>query len=235
MKFSKIKRILTVLLACVIVVGATALAACKSEEEKADEGRREQAKVRLTFLTQTNKLNEDRLQQTVYNFNAAYEGEIHVTLVEDLGGTALTQLGTEGEAPDIVSLDERSFKTAVDSLYLAPLDDYIESSETIDIDDMWLNAVERFRYDSGNATTPGKSGGDATQYAMPADSNPVMIYYNLNWFKEKGVNIISIAEKDLPAGYLPHGYYEYTDTNKPADADWVKTGNVYRVFTTRSR
>ena len=120
-------------------------------------------------------------------------------------------------------------------MYLAPPDDYIESSETIDIDDMWLNAVERFRYDSGNATTPGKSGGDATQYAMPADSNPVMIYYNINWFKEKGVNIISIAEKDLPAGYLPHGYYEYTDTNKPADADWVKTGNVYRVFTTRSR
>lgn len=230
MKFGKIKRILTVLLACVIVVGATALAACKSEEERQDEGRREQAKVRLTFLTQTNKLNEDRLQQTVYNFNAAYEGEIHVTLVEDLGGTALTQLGTEGEAPDIVSLDERSFKTAVDSLYLAPLDDYIESSETIDIDDMWLNAVERFRYDSGNATTPGKSGGDATQYAMPADSNPVMIYYNIDWFKEKGVNIISIAEEDLPAGYLPHGYYEYTDTNKPADADWVKTGSVYRVF-----
>lgn len=210
MKFGKIKRILTVLLACVIVVGATALAACKSEEERQDEGRREQAKVRLTFLTQTNKLNEDRLQQTVYNFNAAYEGEIHVTLVEDLGGTALTQLGTEGEAPDIVSLDERSFKTAVDSLYLAPLDDYIESSETIDIDDMWLNAVERFRYDSGNATTPGKSGGDATQYAMPADSNPVMIYYNIDWFKEKGVNIISIAEEDLdlPAGYLPQSLYE---------------------------
>lgn len=66
MKFSKIKRILTVLLACVIVVGATALAACKSEEEKADEGRREQAKVRLTFLTQTtNSMKTDCNRQYI--------------------------------------------------------------------------------------------------------------------------------------------------------------------------
>ena len=127
-------------------------------------------------------------------------------------------------------LAKKQFKTAVDSEYLAPLDDFLAGSEAVSKDDLWENAVERFRYDSGSATTPGKAGGDATLYALPAENNPVVVYYNVNWFKDEGINIISIAENELPDGYLPHGYYEYTDANKPAGTDWVKTGDVYRVF-----
>lgn len=227
---NRMKRVATVLLSCVIACGMMAMAACQSEEDREDENRREQAQVRLTFLTQLNNLNEQTMQDTVYAFNELYEGQIHVSLLNDVGDTALTQLGTEGEAPDIVSLDERVFKTAVDSMYLAPLDEYISGSDVVNLDDMWTSSVERFRYDSGNSITPGKTGGDATQYALPADNNPIVMYYNVDWFEQENINIISIAEDDLPQGYLSHGYFEYTDANKPAGAEWVKTGDVYRVF-----
>lgn len=119
-----VKKIMVLLLACLLAFGA--LTACKSAEEQEDEGRKEQARVRLTFLTPLNAINEDTMQQTVYAFNAAYEGKIHVTLVDDVGDTALTQLGAQNEAPDIVSLGEKQFKTAVDSKYLAALDEYAE-------------------------------------------------------------------------------------------------------------
>ena len=219
-----VKKIMVLLLACLLAFGA--LTACKSAEEQEDEGRKEQARVRLTFLTPLNAINEDTMQQTVYAFNAAYEGKIHVTLVDDVGDTALTQLGAQNEAPDIVSLGEKQFKTAVDSKYLAALDEYAESSESVDLNDIWASSVDRFRYDSES----GKTGEGSPLYALPAENNPVVVYYNVDWFEREGINIISIVEDKLPAGYLPHGYYEYTDANKPAGAEWKKTGNVYRVF-----
>lgn len=219
-----VKKIMVLLLACLLAFGA--LTACKSAEEQEDEGRKEQARVRLTFLTPLNAINEDTMQQTVYAFNAAYEGKIHVTLVDDVGDTALTQLGAQNEAPDIVSLGEKQFKTAVDSKYLAALDEYAEASESVDLNDIWASSVDRFRYDSES----GKTGEGSPLYALPAENNPVVVYYNVDWFEREGINIISIAEDELPAGYLPHGYYEYTDANKPAGAEWTKTGNVYRVF-----
>ena len=222
----KLKQIAVVLIAAVLSMAG--LTACGGNEE--DDARREQARVKLTFLTPLNLINSETMQQTVYDFNEAYEGKIHVTLVDDTGKTALTQLGTQDSAPDIVNLGEKQFKTAVDSEYLAPLDEFLAGSETVSEDDLWENAVERFRYDSGSAATPGKAGGDATLYALPAENNPVVVYYNVDWFEEEGVNIISVAEDELPEGVLPHGYYEYTDANKPAGVDWVKTGDVYRVF-----
>ena len=219
-----VKKIMVLLLACLLAFGA--LTACKSAEEQEDDGRKEQARVRLTFLTPLNAINEDTMQQTVYAFNAAYEGKIHVTLVDDVGDTALTQLGAQNEAPDIVSLGEKQFKTAVDSKYLAALDEYAEASESVDLNDIWASSVDRFRYDSES----GKTGEGSPLYALPAENNPVVVYYNVDWFEREGINIISIAEDELPEGYLPHGYYEYTDANKPAGAEWTKTGNVYRVF-----
>lgn len=96
----------------------------------------------------------------------------------------------------------------------------------MDLNDIWASSVDRFRYDSES----GKTGEGSPLYALPAENNPVVVYYNVDWFEREGINIISIAEDELPAGYLPHGYYEYTDANKPAGAEWTKTGNVYRVF-----
>ena len=94
----KLKQIAVVLVAAVMSLAG--LTACGGNKE--DEARKEQARVRLTFLTPLNLINEETMQQTVYDFNEAYEGKIHVTLVDDAGGTALTQLGTQDSAPDIV-------------------------------------------------------------------------------------------------------------------------------------
>ena len=168
----KLKQIAVVLIAAVLSMAG--LTACGGNEE--DDARREQARVKLTFLTPLNLINSETMQQTVYDFNEAYEGKIHVTLVDDTGKTALTQLGTQDSAPDIVNLGEKQFKTAVDSEYLAPLDEFLAGSETVSEDDLWENAVERFRYDSGSAATPGKAGGDATLYAPPAQNKPVALY-----------------------------------------------------------
>ena len=87
----KLKQIAVVLVAAVMSLAG--LTACGGNKE--DEARKEQARVRLTFLTPLNLINEETMQQTVYDFNEAYEGKIHVTLVDDAGGTALTQLGTQ--------------------------------------------------------------------------------------------------------------------------------------------
>ena len=57
----KLKQIAVVLIAAVMTVAG--LTACGGNKE--DDARREQARVKLTFLTPLNLINEETMQQTV--------------------------------------------------------------------------------------------------------------------------------------------------------------------------
>ena len=53
------------------------------------------------------------------------------------------------------------------------------------------------------------------------------MYYNATALKAVGVNIVSYPENALPAGLLPHGYYEYAEA--PISGLTASNG-VYKVF-----
>ena len=74
------------------------------------------------------------------------------------------------------------------------LDDYIEKSEEIKVDEMWPSINVIFMV---NTTT--QDGPDAHYWGIPKDIGPTVIYYNETFFKNAGVTVISVFEEDLEA------------------------------------
>ncbi len=77
------------------------------------------------------------------------------------------------------------------------LDPYVESSNLINIDEMYQSAISRYRYNFDTRTCGGSEG---TLIALPKDIGPTVMYYNKSAFKKAGIpypdnsNIMNIED-----------------------------------------
>ncbi len=71
------------------------------------------------------------------------------------------------------------------------LEPYVESSNLVDIGQMYQSAVNRYRYDFSKRTCGGTTG---TLIALPKDIGPTVMYYNKSAFKKAGVPYPSNTE-----------------------------------------
>lgn len=217
----KIKRILAVALTITMVFS---LMACGGD------GKKQKGKVKVSFWAEVNSANQDTLLQIVEDFNNSHS-DIYVTLVPQSAGYAsgLSNTLRGSNPPDVVTVDDKVFKSYVEEGYLEKLDDYIKSddNENFSFEDIWPSSVNRFSY---NFET-GYSGTGADYYAIPAGNNPTIIYYNVDLFEEQNVNIISVPEDELGGNFLAHGYYVYDVA--PMDGMVARQDGKYHVFNNR--
>jgi len=216
----KTSRILAAVLAGVMLFS---LAGCGN-------GGKQKGKVKVSFWAEVNSANQDTLLQIVDDFNESHP-DISVTLVPQSAGYAsgLSNTLRGSNPPDVITVDDKIFKSYVGEGYLAKLDDYVaaDDNENFSLDDMWENSVKRFSY---NPET-GYSGTGADQYAIPAGNNPTCIYYNADLFEEQKVNIVSIPEEKVSGSLLAHGYYVYDSA--PMDGMVAREDGKYHVFNNR--
>jgi ABC-type glycerol-3-phosphate transport system substrate-binding protein len=153
----------------------------------------------ITFWGYGDDVEKAVFEDLVTKFNQQHDGYVEVKYVQksaDSYGEAL-RLGLQGSrGPDVVYVGDADFKALAELGYLLELDDYIEKSEEIKVDEMWPSSINRYLYDV-NTTT--QDGPDAHYWGIPKDIGPTVIYYNETFFKNAGVTVISVFEEDLEA------------------------------------
>ncbi len=87
---------------------------------------KEKGKVKVSFWAEVNSANQDTLLLIVKDFNSSHPN-IAVTLVPQSAGYAsgLSNTLRGSNPPDVVTVDDKVFKSYVKEGYLEKLDDYI--------------------------------------------------------------------------------------------------------------
>lgn len=175
----------------------------------------------ITFWGYGDSVEKEVFEHLVTEFNKLYEGYVEVRYVQkspDGYGDAL-RLGLQGtRGPDVVYVGDSDFKALAELGYLLQLDEYIENSEYINVDEMWPSSINRYLYD---VTTKTSDGPNAHYWGIPKDIGPTVIYYNETFFKQAGITVISVAPEDLEA--FNNGA---TDARGKTKADYGITGEV---------
>ena len=192
MKQKTIKIASLVLSSALMLSAAAGLAGCKTGGSK--------AKVEIVFWGNGDDNEHGVFQELVQQFNEMYEGEIFVNYElqpsDNYVDRVNAALGRTRATVDVLYIPDESIKSYATEGFLAPLDEYIESSTEIRLEDMWESAVERYRYDVDTTTTDGPN---AHYYGLPKDIGPTVIFYNEDHFTAAGIKVISVAESDLEA------------------------------------
>lgn len=205
---------------------------------------------RIVLWDAQTKYNPTVVEQIVndYNHGQGTIDKVDVTLNHKNRDTATTlNLGVLSKKPTKVDIhplyDQVMIKGIEDDLF-ENLDPYFQNESlltkksngerVLDLNDFSENSLNRFRLNRETKYT----GKGEHLYALAQMSNPAILYYNEDFFKQQGINIVSISEENLQnyntahgTSFMPHGYAEY----KTAPAEGLTaTGSgadvVYRVF-----
>ena len=137
----------------------------------------------------------------VDQFNEEHKGEIHVEYTTKPGSnyyTTVAQVIAGRRCPDVVYVGDDIAKSWADNDYIIPLDDYVAQSEIIKIDEMWNSCSERYRFNPQTRV----SGGNEPLWALPKDIGPSVIYYNVKYFQDMGIKIISKDPEEITDDFV---------------------------------
>lgn len=139
--------------------------------------------------------------------------------------SARTQI-TGGNPPNVVMISDEVFRSyALDGLFLDLTDYYEADAGDYTEDTIPDNMSDRFRMTVGTGGNKTVVGEGETLYGVPFGSDPLVLYYNVDYFEGQGIHIISVPEGELDAynaehgtNFAPHGYAEYASGYLTGDA-----------------
>lgn len=165
-------------------------------------------KTTITFWGYGEPEEIEIFRELVDTFNSTNEDNIYVDYVTRPGGeyyTNVAQIMAGSRTPDVVYVGDDVVKSWATLGYILPLDDFVEESTVIDLDDMWESGIQRYRYNVEN----GLSESDSPLYALPKDIAPTVLYYNVSYFEELNIHIISKDKEEVTQGFVD----EYNQEN----------------------
>jgi len=113
--------------------------------------------------------------------------------------------------PDVFYLQAGDVRRYIDSGLVLALDDYIAKSADVDINNIWPQALERYKYD-------GKVLGKGPLYALPKDVSAFAFAYNKDMFKKEGI--------PLPDPNTPYTYEEFISVGQKLTKDTDGDGKI---------
>mgnify|MGYP001850861522 CR=1 FL=1 len=162
-----------------------------------------------------------------YNDTQGAEDGVYVVGSRKTGisSGARTQL-TGGTPPNVTFISDTVFKSyALDGLFLDLTDYYETDAGDYTEDTIPDNMTDRFRMTVGTDGNKTVVGEGETLYGVPFGSDPLVLYYNVDYFEGQGIHIISVPEEELDAynaehgtNFAPHGYAEYASGYLTGDA-----------------
>lgn len=150
-------------------------------------------------------------RELVNTFNANHEGEIFVDYQTKPGTSyyeSVEQVLAGNRCPDVVYVGDDVCKSWAINDYIIPLDEYVANSTVIDLSDMWESGIQRYRYD----VETGLSNATSPLWALPKDIGPTVLYYNVNYFENAGIHIISQDKEDVTSDFV-NAYNEENGTH----------------------
>lgn len=85
-----------------------------------------------------------------------------------------------GKAPDVIFATDGDFPKWVKQGAFLNIQEMVDNSDKLDLNDMWDTGLNRYRYD-------GAKTGTGDLYALPKDIGPTVMYYNKELFDKLGV------------------------------------------------
>lgn len=204
------KKFLSILLS-VLLIFSLSLVACNnggeggggSDVEINESGeiiqKPDQEATKVTFWANGDNVETEVFKNLVKQFNEKYKGQIEVRMTNKSSDSYDTLLSTSlagSSPPDVFYVGDSGYKAYAEEGYLLDITDYIKTSSTYVIEDMWDNVTERYKYDVNTGLTNTDSG---RYYGVPKDLGPTVIYYNETYFKNAGITVISVDEAGLAA------------------------------------
>lgn len=146
----------------------------------------------------------------VRNYNASNTDNIYVEYTvkpSDSYVSSMDKILGQNKTPDIFYVGDGDVKRWATYDYLEDITPYIQNSSIIDLNDIWEEGVNRYRYD----VSTKKSTPTAPLYCLPKDIGPTVIYYNVDAFTAAGITIISKPANECNAAEN-HGFNKDTMT-----------------------
>ncbi len=166
-------------------------------------------KSKIRFWGWGDKVEIEVFKNLVRNYNATNTDGIYVEYdVRPSSGyvDTMDKLLNQSKAPEIFYVGDGDIKRWATYGYLEDITPYVNNSEIIDLDDIWEEGVNRYRYDVATKT----STESAPLYCLPKDIGPTVIYYNVDAFKAVGIEIISKPANECSEEER-HGFYKNSE------------------------
>lgn len=155
-------------------------------------GNETEIEVTRELVEEFNEINEDGI---TVEFTPIPSGDYETKVTNALRGK---------NVPDVIVAGDGEIKSWIEKGGIAVLDDYAAESETLNIDGMWEDAVNRYRYDLDS-----RKGGTGNLYGIVRDYSPSALYYNVDAMKAVGITCISLTEEESVQQYgTKEAYFE---------------------------
>lgn len=213
-------------------IAAVALGACMLFQLAACGGE-SSGVVTLKFFTWGNETEVELTSELVAEFNRRNAGEIKVEMTPIPSGDYESKINNAlrgRNVPDVIVAGDGEIKSWIDKGGIAALDDFVAESDEIDLDEMWQDGVDRYRYDIGS-----RKGGTGKLYGIMRDYSPSVLYYNIDAMKAVGIECISMTEEESLAAYgTAEAYFQYGGKsyfNNQIALDWDQFLSLSQTLT----
>lgn len=143
----------------------------------------------LTFMFRGGDAEKAAYTKAIEAFEKEKKVDVKIIMTTaDEYATKLKAAITGRQVPDVFYIDPGSVQSFVKSGVVADITSYVESSDSIDLKNVWAYGVDSYRFDG---TTQGKG----SIYALPKDIGPFSFGYNKTMFDAAG---IPLPDKDVP-------------------------------------
>lgn len=159
------------------------LAGCSSKDTATkgeSDGKNE--KIELSFMGHGNPDEKKIFQSVIKSFEEKYPNvKVNYTSVPPAEySQKLTTLVASGKQPDVYYAAGPEFARFAGADQLLNLQTYLDSTEIFNPDNVWKQALDRYRFN-------GKSVGEGDLFGLPKDVGPWVMAYNKDLFDKAGV------------------------------------------------
>ncbi|MFT4030007.1 MAG: sugar ABC transporter substrate-binding protein [Protaetiibacter sp.] len=158
----------------VVAVAALAMTGCSAQTESGDHT--------ITFMGWGSDEEIATFKTMIGQYEEKYPDVTvdYITVPADDFATKLQTMIASKQTPDVFYLQPEKVMPYADVGLIADLSAYVDDNEVFDIDNVWANAINMYRYDG---TTPG----EGAVYGLPKDIGPFALAYNKDLFDAAGI------------------------------------------------
>ena len=215
MRKTRVTKVVAFILCCAI-----GLAGCG--KEPSDEETEKTSNATIKFYSWGNETEIDLTRALVEEFNEMNVDGIKVEFTPIPSGDYETKVSNSlrgRNVPDVIIAGDGEIKNWIEQGGIAQLDEYAAKSETIHLESMWEDGVNRYRYD-----VEAHKGGTGNLYGIVRDYSPSVLYYNKDAMAAVGIDCISLSREESAATYgTEEAYFEKDGTlyfNNQIALDW---------------
>ncbi|GAA3907967.1 ABC transporter substrate-binding protein [Microbacterium invictum] len=192
--------------AAMLAVGGMLLAGCAGGGDEGD------GTAQLTFMFRGSDAEKAAYTKAIEEFESTRDVDVKIIMTTaDEYATKLKAAIAGKQVPDVFYIDPGSVQAFVKTGVVADITEAVESSDVVDLDNVWAYGVDSYRFDG---TTQGKGA----IYALPKDVGPFSFGYNKTMFEEAGIPLPDVDE--------PYTWDEFVEVSKQLTKDLDGDGKV---------